>query len=101
MKRAERVRLASQKFNLAPAAVEAALDAIAAALKNQKQQVDTFGNKAERKQIRMLRDALRKTRDYARSDTLPRMLRNAITMSRAGLWKSWRGSTKPATSLLA
>lgn len=72
--RAERVRLAAEKFKLAPQAVEAQLDWIAEELQKRDRHDKLSGDKNSRKQVKMLRNSARKTMDYAMNDKLPAML---------------------------
>jgi hypothetical protein len=70
--RAERVRLASSRFELVPRVVEAALDFMAEILNKRDWSSKLYGDKASRRQVRMLRDSTRKAIDIIRSDNLPR-----------------------------
>jgi hypothetical protein len=77
--RAERVRLASEKFGLAPYVVETALANIAAGLHSQKKRRDLFGNKEERKQVEVLRHAVHRTLAIAGNAGLPPTVRDMFT----------------------
>jgi hypothetical protein len=79
LSRSERVRLASEKFKLAPQAVEAALNNIVAELNRQKSLGDIFGNKAQRKQIAILRDTTQKTLNIVKTAELPPVLRDTLS----------------------
>lgn len=79
MSRKERVRRAVE-IGYSPDEIGAALDRIEAKLakRDRDKAANFFGNKEERKQIQMLRDAARKTLGYTRSDRLPLALRHLI-----------------------
>jgi hypothetical protein len=81
LSRAERVRLAAEKFQLAPQAVEAELDGIALKIKEEARRGAVFGNKAQRKVLKKLADAARRTRGYASSNELPPILRSVILIN--------------------